>query len=399
MKSPVDRCSYWLRSGDFELATHAHLPASGAATTAVLLCNTVGHEAIHAYRSMVRLGDEIAAGGHAAFRFDFAGTGNSSGDADAGDLVAAWQRNIVDEVRDLRERWAFTQVAVVGFRLAAPLLTAVLDELDIDGITFWEPVTRGKAFVREIQAVAQFAADPNVGDPGRIESGGFTFTAETIRSIGNLSLDARAVPGGLPVLLVSRGKNPRLNADALAGRSPFEELRSREYDRMICEPHYTELPLESIARINTWLASIAMPDGDTIRQPDLRDTADVTFDKHPRAVTESFLRTAEGSLFGIVARPADYKPGHTPTVVLPNAGSVCSVGPNRIYVQVARALAAAGLEVVRFDLRNLGDSVTGDDEGRGPDGELLAVRDSAPGPGLVRKVDQEHQQDHEQEHA
>ena len=362
MKHPVDRCSYWLRSGDFELATHAHLPASGTASTAVLLCNTVGHEAIHAYRSMVRLGDEIAASGHAALRFDFAGTGNSSGDADAGDLVAAWQRNIVDEVRDLKERWAFKQVTVVGFRLAAPLLTAVLDELDIDGIAFWEPVTRGKAFVREIQAVAQFAADPNVGDPGRIESGGFTFTANTIGSIGNLSLDASAVPDGLPVLLVSRGKNPRLNAASLAGRSPFEELRSREYDRMICEPHYTELPLDSIARMDGWLKSIATPDGDAIRQPDLRDAADVTIDKHPGAVTESFFRTAEGALFGIVTRPADYEPGHTPTVVLPNAGSVCSVGPNRIYVQAARALAAVGLEVVRFDLRNLGDSVTGDVE-------------------------------------
>ena len=362
MTLPVERCSYWLRSGDFELATHAHLPASGDGTMAVLLCNTVGHEAIHAYRCMVRLGDAIATGGHAAFRFDFAGTGNSSGDADAGDLVAAWQRNIVDQVRDLKERWAFKQVAVVGFRLAAPLLTDLLDELDIDGITFWEPVTRGKTFVREIQAVAQFAADPNVGDPGRVESGGFTFTADTIKSIGHLSLDASAIPDGLPVLLVSRGKNARLSATSLAGRCPFEELRSREYDRMICEPHYTELPLESIRRMDGWLNSIAMPEGDRFRLPEIRITADVTVDKHSRGVTESFFRTAEGSLFGIVARPADYVPGHTPTVVLPNAGSVCSVGPNRIYVQAARALAATGLEVVRFDLRNLGDSVTGDVE-------------------------------------
>ena len=362
MKPPVDRCSYWLRSGAFELATHAHLPAAGTATTAVLVCNTVGHEAIHAYRCMVRLGDEIAAGGCAALRFDFAGTGNSSGDADDGDLVGAWQQNIIDQVRDLKERWAFKQVAVVGFRLAAPLLTAVLDELDIDGITFWEPVTRGRAFVREIQAVAQFAADPNAGHPGNVESGGFMFTADTIKSIGNLSLDVNAVPDGVPILLVSRGKNARLNADSLGGRHPFRELRSREYDRMICEPHYTELPLESIARMDGWFKSIAIPEGDPIKQPDLRDTAYLTIDQRPRGVTESCFRTAEGSLFGIVARPVDYEPGNTPTVVLPNAGSVCSVGPNRIYVQAARALAAAGMEVVRFDLRNLGDSVTGDVE-------------------------------------
>ena len=362
MTLPVHKRSYWLTSGEFELATHAHLPESGTASTAVLVCNTVGHEAIHAYRSMVRLGDAIAAAGPAAFRFDFAATGNSSGDADAADLVAAWQANIADQARDLRERWGFERIVVVAFRLAAPLLTAVIDELDVDGIVFWEPVTRGKSFVREIRAVAQFAEDPVAGDPGKIESGGFTFTAGTVSSIGALSLDADAIPAGLPLLLVSRGKNPRLNAGKLAGRNPLEELRSREYDRMICEPHYTELPLESIACINRWLESLSVHGSGTFSKPDLRGTADIVSDEHTRAVTESFFRTPEGALFGVVTRPAGYEPGGTPTIVLSNAGSVCSAGPNRIYVQIARALAAAGHEVVRFDLRNLGDSVTGDVE-------------------------------------
>ena len=114
MKFPVHKHSYWLTSGEFELATHAHLPESVTASTAVLVCNTVGHEAIHAYRSMLRLGDAIAAAGLAAFRFDFAGSGNSSGDADAADLVAAWQANIEDQVRDLRERWGFERIVVVA---------------------------------------------------------------------------------------------------------------------------------------------------------------------------------------------------------------------------------------------------------------------------------------------
>ena len=362
MTLAVQKRSYWLTSGRFELATHAHLPRSGPGSTAVLVCNTVGHEAIHAYRSMVRLGDAIAAAGPAAFRFDFAGTGNSSGDADAGDLVAAWQTNIHDQVRDLRERWGFQRVVVVAFRLAAPLLTAVIDELDVDGIVFWEPVTRRRSFVREIQAVAQFAEDPAAGEPGKIESGGFTFTAETVNAIGGLSLDTGAIPGALPLLLVSRGRNPRLNADRLAGRNPLEELRSREYDRMICEPHYTELPTESIACMNRWLEALAAKDGGAVSIPDLRDSARIVAGEQARAVTETFFRTTDGALFGIATRPADVEPGRTPTIVLSNAGSVCSAGPNRIYVQIARALAAAGHDVVRFDLRNLGDSVSGDVE-------------------------------------
>ncbi|MDH3621649.1 MAG: alpha/beta fold hydrolase [Gammaproteobacteria bacterium] len=362
MKPAIEKQSYWLRSGDFELATHAHFPRTESASTAVLICSTVGFEAIHAYRCMVRLGDALADAGLAAFRFDFAGTGNSSGNADAADLVAAWQDNIVDQVQDLKQNWGFANVAVVGFRLGAPLLASVVNELDVVGLAFWEPVTRGRTFVREIHAVAQFAEDPVAGDSDKVESGGFVFTADTIESIGKLSLDAGAIPADVPVLLISRGKNARLNAKSLENRNPFEELRSLEYDRMICEPHYTELPVDSIACIERWHSSIDKKVGADVSPPELRVTASVTGNGEHRTVNESSFRTARGSLFGIVARPADYVAGSTPTVVLPNAGSVCTVGPNRVYVQIARALAASGMEVVRFDLRNLGDSVTGDVE-------------------------------------
>lgn len=360
MNSEVEKHDYWLRSADFELATHAHIPASKNTSTAVLLCGTVGFEAIHAYRCMVRLGDALAEAGIAAFRFDFAGTGNSSGDATANHLVTAWQQNIIDQARDLQENWGFARITVVGFRLGAPLLTAVMNDLDVAGVTFWEPVTRGKAFVREIHAIAQFAEDPVPDSPDIVESGGFAFTADTIQSLAALSLNVEAVPAGVPVLLISRGRNARLNAESLGRQNRFEELRSREYDRMICEPHYTELPAESISCMERWHASIAKDDAPGHTLPELRHMAGITSSNDQCTVTESSFRTAAGKLFGIVTRPDDYLPGSTPTVVLSNAGSVCTTGPNRIYVQTARALAAAGLEVVRFDLRNLGDSVNGD---------------------------------------
>ena len=327
---------------------------------AVLLCNTVGFEAIHAYRSMVSLGNALAETGLAAFRFDFAGTGNSSGDAEAADLVAAWQQNIVDQVRDLKERWGFKNVAVVGFRLGAPLVTSVAGDLDVTGITLWEPVTRGRSFVREIRAVAQFAEDGASGESGKVESGGFVFTAATLQAIGELSLDPETVPADTPVLLISRGTNAKFNTESLANRNPFEELRSREFDRMVCEPHYTELPHYSIARMQHWHSSLDTAAAAGFSRPQPRHTARVDARDEGQAVEESIFRTADGALFGIASRPAGYVPGSTPTAVLSNAGSVCSIGPNRIYVQTARALAAAGMEVVRFDLHNLGDSVTGD---------------------------------------
>jgi dienelactone hydrolase len=60
-------------------------------------------------------------------------------------------------------------------------------------------------------------------------------------------------------------------------------------------------------------------------------------------------------LMGILTTAREPRPG-APHVVLVNAGIVHRVGPNRIYVDVARALAARGFSVLRFDLSGLGDS-------------------------------------------
>jgi pimeloyl-ACP methyl ester carboxylesterase len=63
------------------------------------------------------------------------------------------------------------------------------------------------------------------------------------------------------------------------------------------------------------------------------------------------------SLVGIVSRPCG-APANAdlPAVVLLNAGLIHRIGPNRIYVQIARALARLGFTVLRFDFSGVGDS-------------------------------------------
>lgn len=45
-----------------------------------------------------------------------------------------------------------------------------------------------------------------------------------------------------------------------------------------------------------------------------------------------------------------------PVVLLLNAGILHRVGPNRLYVRIARVLAESGFQVLRFDLGGIGDS-------------------------------------------
>src|SRR5262249_27402146 len=76
--------------------------------------------------------------------------------------------------------------------------------------------------------------------------------------------------------------------------------------------------------------------------------------------TPLFLPVAgEGSrsLFGIHTEPLDPPRGkRSPMVLFLNAGAVHRVGPNRMYVDLARSWAEHGLTSLRLDLSGLGDS-------------------------------------------
>ena len=75
------------------------------------------------------------------------------------------------------------------------------------------------------------------------------------------------------------------------------------------------------------------------------------------AYTEQVVQFGpERGLVGILTKPAGDSTTSLPAVLLLNAGLLHRVGPNRIYVLIARALAANGFTVMRFDFSGLGDS-------------------------------------------
>jgi pimeloyl-ACP methyl ester carboxylesterase len=84
----------------------------------------------------------------------------------------------------------------------------------------------------------------------------------------------------------------------------------------------------------------------------------------PRVRETALLFGADKSLVGVISDPpavtgvavAAGAPTNAPALVLLNAGLLHRVGPNRLYVKLARRLAAAGFVVARFDLSGVGDS-------------------------------------------
>lgn len=61
------------------------------------------------------------------------------------------------------------------------------------------------------------------------------------------------------------------------------------------------------------------------------------------------------SLVGVITNPPEVEE-QRPAIILLNSGLLHRVGPNRLYVKIARKLAAKGFVVLRFDLSGIGDS-------------------------------------------
>lgn len=75
------------------------------------------------------------------------------------------------------------------------------------------------------------------------------------------------------------------------------------------------------------------------------------------AISEHAVGFPRGAptLIGVYSAAQEQAPGG-PTVVLLNAGLIPRMGPNRLYVRLARELARLGLCALRFDLSGIGDS-------------------------------------------
>jgi pimeloyl-ACP methyl ester carboxylesterase len=77
---------------------------------------------------------------------------------------------------------------------------------------------------------------------------------------------------------------------------------------------------------------------------------------------EALLFGKTKSLVGIITDPPEAKRSNgLPGIILLNAGIIHRVGPNRIHVKIARALAPMGFVVLRFDFSGIGDSKVRDD--------------------------------------
>lgn len=98
------------------------------------------------------------------------------------------------------------------------------------------------------------------------------------------------------------------------------------------------------------------------------------------------IACAGESLLGIVSRPTARESTHDLGVVIVVGGPQYRAGSHRQFVLWARALAAAGVPTLRFDVRGMGDSAGAQREFTALDDDIAAAIEAFTADGRVRRV-------------
>ncbi len=100
-----------------------------------------------------KLSASLARDGVPVLRFDYTGTGDSSGTMDDGDFET-WVADVRTAHEELRDQSGVERVSIVAMRLGAALAArACADGLAVRDLVLWEPVVSGVRYLEELESL------------------------------------------------------------------------------------------------------------------------------------------------------------------------------------------------------------------------------------------------------
>jgi alpha/beta superfamily hydrolase len=333
-----------------------------------VICGPVGYEYAHSHRSIRHLADQLAMHGVPAFRFDYHGVGDSSGDGAGPNGLQRWKTDIAQVIQFARERSGRKRICLIGIRFGATLAALVASDIRVDFLVLWSPCISGRQFIRELKALATGGDSSSMAQPAILESGGLAFSPDMAADIQAIDLRNLHLLPETSVLVIGRDdlSPDRSLSDRLTGAGITNDFVALPgFAGMMREPQQSDVPHVALLAIVEWLSR-----QDPLRYPTVSAQSNLLLPASPPTIEildddrldrnvrilERLCQFGTGShLFGILTQPAIAN--ERPVVIMFNAGCQHHAGPNRLYVSLARALAQAGFASLRFDLEGIGDSI------------------------------------------
>lgn len=345
----------WFGPAEAPLLGFLHMPEGAQARGGVVLCPPLGKEQVVSYRGMVLAAQQLCAAGLVVLRFDYAGTGDSTGTALAPDAVDRWVSSIATAVELMRST-GVRHVSLVGLRMGALLAAASIARCGpLTSMVLWDPVINGRSYLRQQTTLYRVSIGVDRETDGVVSIPSAVLAAEAAAALAALRLASFGADTARQRLLLAMRPSQQNDTvlQALIDASGAERMTLDRQEEFL-EPATSQvrIPSRSITEISAWLAGTFPPQRTAAVVPPLRISATVGQAADGSPIIETLQRRGPHGLFTVVT--AADSPTHA--VVLHSPGTSHRVGAARMYVELARTLAAGSAEVIRFDRRGTGES-------------------------------------------
>ena len=236
-----------------------HFPAmESAASRAVVICHATGHEYDRSHRCLRQLALQLARAGNHVLRFDYCGTGDSSGEfAQYGPVD--WKQDIHGAIDECLQLSGGKPLCVMGVRLGATLAAqAVAEREDVDGLVLYAPVIDGRSLMSEwrreqVEYARKINRATHYNDSDELL--GFSLT-DSFRS----ALNAMTLPESFPALRRAlilaerpRGKDVRRMTQAWVNSGTHVCVEPEDVPSVWKhEPLEANVPFKLLRRIVAW---------------------------------------------------------------------------------------------------------------------------------------------------
>ncbi len=349
----VIRKPFWLEVKQHErLFCWLHYPEEKLKKTAIIIIGAVGPEYSHCFRTIRLLADELAEAGYATLRYDPAGMGNSTGRLEDAGIWNVWLSSPC-RLTLLLKSLGFDHVALIGFRSGSLILGEHIKRNPVDSAMFFYPYLQGRAYYRDMQML-DLGLNLYSDSDATIEGGGYPVTEDIKIALAEINLASQPFDQLSNALVIGDGGNIATSKFAqhlVSGGVTVETYAIDGLAAMTRPAALSVAPESAIRALCTWMLK-----HDTLAEFHVDFAPKLYEPLRTETCTEAVFQLAnERSVFGILTSPLNSSANTI--VLLVNAGSGHHAGPNRLHVDLARALAEDGVASLRIDLSNLGDSV------------------------------------------
>lgn len=334
-----------------------HLPKDNRIRGGVVICDSLGKEAMDCVRLLRPLAEGLAERGLAVLRFDYLGAGDSAFAQDRDDAVDNWRHSIEYALEYLKEIGA-RSVTAIAFRAGALILSDVLAKsAGIDRVVYVDPIGTGRRYLREQTALFTLTVGADSAPVGKVSILGGRLSPLAAKEFRALSLDVDP-PNDIDHLLVLRSGELEPQVSALADA---ERVRSVTVDGLTefaqIAQTITPLPLATIDTVIDWVDGAESPDRTTVTPryvTSAKMPAEGSSESH--AIIECIEYIGPTGLFAIRARPEHTRPGEGKVVLFYATSNELHLGPGREWVELSRRVAESGAQALRFDRYWVGQS-------------------------------------------